>query len=150
MWGGGRGGRAAPSAPSPATTEGVCHAAQRVWSLGAATAVDVVHAHDLLVARERLVVQFVGGAGGRARGPLGLTVTLLDSSRRGPERHANRPEQRGAGRSRQHGTATEQRSEAAFFGEAAFPGQWVREIDLDLIGVLELRGKILTIGLAGV
>jgi hypothetical protein len=31
------------------TSEGVCHAARRVWSLGAATAVDVVHAHGLLV-----------------------------------------------------------------------------------------------------
>ena len=102
VWDGGRGGRAAPSTPSPAAIEGVCHAAWRVWSLGAATAADVAHGHDLLVVREQLVVQLVGGAGARARGRSGSAVTLLDTSRRGPERRANRPERPGATRSRQH------------------------------------------------
>jgi hypothetical protein len=68
------------------------------------------------VARERLVVQLVGGAVGRARGPPGSAVTLLDSSRRGPEWRANRPEQRGAGRSR-----AARQLRIRFFGEAAIP-----------------------------
>ena len=100
--GGGRGGRAAPCTPSPATTEGICHAAWRVWSLGAATAADVAHGHGLLVAREQLVVQLVGGASARARGRPGSAVTLLDSSRRGPDWRASRPEQTGAAQLRQH------------------------------------------------